>query len=170
MRFPDVFLCRAWGVALKTLADGQTTGPWTAVWCVCSRTEWKELCMAQTDSFCKCVFFTFVFAVLQHVMLLWLKRQHIPHTFHIWNVLLGLFKLEWVFEAFDNSHCPLLQNKPKMFFIQACRGGKTCGIVWLLLLFLNVLQSVFVYICNIIIANQPENRHVQTFAVVTQVG
>ena len=36
----------------------------------------------------------------------------------------GVFQLDWVFEAFDNSHCPLLQNKPKMFFVQACRGGK----------------------------------------------
>uniref|UniRef100_A0A3B5AF86 Caspase 2 n=1 Tax=Stegastes partitus TaxID=144197 RepID=A0A3B5AF86_9TELE len=34
-----------------------------------------------------------------------------------------LLQLDWVFEAFDNAHCPLLQNKPKMFFIQACRGG-----------------------------------------------
>lgn len=40
----------------------------------------------------------------------------------------GLFQLDWVFEAFDNAHCPLLQNKPKMFFIQACRGGKTCQL------------------------------------------
>ena len=23
---------------------------------------------------------------------------------------------------FDGSHCPHLQNKPKMFFIQACQG------------------------------------------------
>uniref|UniRef100_A0A8C7F5L8 Caspase-2 n=1 Tax=Oncorhynchus kisutch TaxID=8019 RepID=A0A8C7F5L8_ONCKI len=35
-----------------------------------------------------------------------------------------LLELDWVFEAFDNAHCPLLQNKPKMFFIQACRGGE----------------------------------------------
>ncbi|XP_063055353.1 caspase-2 isoform X2 [Engraulis encrasicolus] len=33
-----------------------------------------------------------------------------------------LLELDWVFEAFDNAHCPQLQNKPKMFFIQACRG------------------------------------------------
>ncbi|XP_061770922.1 caspase-2 isoform X1 [Nerophis ophidion] len=33
-----------------------------------------------------------------------------------------LLQLEWVFEAFDNARCPLLQNKPKMFFVQACRG------------------------------------------------
>ncbi|XP_011483725.1 caspase-2 isoform X2 [Oryzias latipes] len=37
--------------------------------------------------------------------------------------------LDWVFEAFDNAHCPLLQNKPKMFFIQACRGDEMdCGV------------------------------------------
>nr|XP_021322313.1 caspase-2 isoform X3 [Danio rerio] len=34
-----------------------------------------------------------------------------------------LLELDWVFEVFDNARCPLLQNKPKMFFIQACRGG-----------------------------------------------
>ncbi|RVE62735.1 hypothetical protein OJAV_G00161040 [Oryzias javanicus] len=40
-----------------------------------------------------------------------------------------LLALDWVFEAFDNSHCPLLQNKPKMFFIQACRGDEMdCGV------------------------------------------
>ncbi|KAL2084104.1 hypothetical protein ACEWY4_019622 [Coilia grayii] len=33
-----------------------------------------------------------------------------------------LLELDWVFEAFDNARCPQLQNKPKMFFIQACRG------------------------------------------------
>ncbi|XP_008320960.1 caspase-2 isoform X1 [Cynoglossus semilaevis] len=35
-----------------------------------------------------------------------------------------LLQLDWVFKAFDNAHCPLLQNKPKMFFIQACRGDE----------------------------------------------
>lgn len=40
-----------------------------------------------------------------------------------------LMQLDWVFESFDNAHCPLLQNKPKMFFIQACRGeDMDCGV------------------------------------------
>ncbi|CAL1610931.1 unnamed protein product [Knipowitschia caucasica] len=40
-----------------------------------------------------------------------------------------LLQLDWVFETFDNAHCPLLQNKPKMFFIQACRGeDMDCGV------------------------------------------
>lgn len=40
-----------------------------------------------------------------------------------------LLQLDWVFEAFDNARCPLLQNKPKMFFIQACRGDEMdCGV------------------------------------------
>uniref|UniRef100_A0A8C6KCA8 Caspase-2 n=1 Tax=Nothobranchius furzeri TaxID=105023 RepID=A0A8C6KCA8_NOTFU len=40
-----------------------------------------------------------------------------------------LLQLDWVFEAFDNARCPLLQNKPKMFFIQACRGEELdCGV------------------------------------------
>ncbi|XP_034553161.1 caspase-2 isoform X7 [Notolabrus celidotus] len=40
-----------------------------------------------------------------------------------------LMQLDWVFGTFDNAHCPLLQNKPKMFFIQACRGDEMdCGV------------------------------------------
>ncbi|MCI4374459.1 hypothetical protein PGIGA_G00006560 [Pangasianodon gigas] len=40
-----------------------------------------------------------------------------------------LLELDWVFESFDNARCPLLQNKPKMFFIQACRGEEMdCGV------------------------------------------
>ncbi|KAM4581095.1 caspase-2 isoform 3-T3 [Odontesthes bonariensis] len=40
-----------------------------------------------------------------------------------------LLQLDWVFQSFDNAHCPLLQNKPKMFFIQACRGDEMdCGV------------------------------------------
>ncbi|GAA6110966.1 caspase-2 isoform X1 [Tachysurus ichikawai] len=40
-----------------------------------------------------------------------------------------LLELDWVFERLDNSRCPLLQNKPKMFFIQACRGEEMdCGV------------------------------------------
>lgn len=31
--------------------------------------------------------------------------------------------LDEVFLLFDNRHCPSLLNKPKIFFIQACRGG-----------------------------------------------
>ncbi|TRY86472.1 hypothetical protein DNTS_001097 [Danionella cerebrum] len=31
-------------------------------------------------------------------------------------------ELDSVFGVFDNARCPLLQNKPKLFFIQACRG------------------------------------------------
>ncbi|XP_027509254.1 caspase-2 [Corapipo altera] len=33
-----------------------------------------------------------------------------------------LLQLQEVFRLFDNANCPNLQNKPKMFFIQACRG------------------------------------------------
>ncbi|MEE6486975.1 hypothetical protein FKM82_014747 [Ascaphus truei] len=35
-----------------------------------------------------------------------------------------LVQLQDVFTMLDNAHCPQLQNKPKMFFIQACRGEK----------------------------------------------
>ncbi|XP_070598141.1 caspase-2 isoform X2 [Erythrolamprus reginae] len=34
-----------------------------------------------------------------------------------------LLQLQEIFSLFDNANCPNLQNKPKMFFIQACRGG-----------------------------------------------
>ncbi|XP_071619161.1 caspase-2 isoform X2 [Heliangelus exortis] len=34
-----------------------------------------------------------------------------------------LLQLQEAFRLFDNANCPNLQNKPKMFFIQACRGG-----------------------------------------------
>ncbi|KAM4031415.1 caspase-2 [Anomaloglossus baeobatrachus] len=36
-----------------------------------------------------------------------------------------LVQLQDVFTRLDNAHCPQLQNKPKMFFIQACRGDET---------------------------------------------
>lgn len=36
-----------------------------------------------------------------------------------------LLQLQEVFRIFDNANCPSLQNKPKMFFIQACRGDET---------------------------------------------
>ncbi|XP_077534476.1 caspase-3-like [Haemaphysalis longicornis] len=32
--------------------------------------------------------------------------------------------LESICELFNNKNCPSLQGKPKLFFIQACRGGK----------------------------------------------
>ncbi|NXS06922.1 CASP2 protein, partial [Neodrepanis coruscans] len=35
-----------------------------------------------------------------------------------------LVQLQDAFRLFDNANCPSLQNKPKMFFIQACRGGE----------------------------------------------
>ncbi|XP_071414486.1 caspase-2 [Pithys albifrons albifrons] len=35
-----------------------------------------------------------------------------------------LLQLQEAFRLFDNANCPNLQNKPKMFFIQACRGDK----------------------------------------------
>ncbi|KAG9344931.1 hypothetical protein JZ751_009471 [Albula glossodonta] len=40
-----------------------------------------------------------------------------------------LLELDWVFQSFDNAHCPQLQNKPKIFFVQACRGEEMdCGV------------------------------------------
>lgn len=37
------------------------------------------------------------------------------------------WQLQEVFRIFDNANCPSLQNKPKVFFIQACRGGECPG-------------------------------------------
>ncbi|KAM9174012.1 caspase-2 isoform 2-T2 [Pangshura tecta] len=36
-----------------------------------------------------------------------------------------LLQLQEIFTLFDNANCPSLQNKPKMFFVQACRGDET---------------------------------------------
>ncbi|XP_030043156.1 caspase-2 [Microcaecilia unicolor] len=36
-----------------------------------------------------------------------------------------LLQLQDVFRLFDNASCRSLQNKPKMFFLQACRGDET---------------------------------------------
>uniref|UniRef100_V9KZT1 Caspase-2 n=1 Tax=Callorhinchus milii TaxID=7868 RepID=V9KZT1_CALMI len=36
-----------------------------------------------------------------------------------------LVQIHDIFQLFDNANCPNLQNKPKMFFIQACRGDRT---------------------------------------------
>ncbi|XP_044102704.1 caspase-2 isoform X2 [Neovison vison] len=44
-----------------------------------------------------------------------------------------LLQLQEVFRLFDNAGCPNLQNKPKMFFIQACRGGAIGSLGHLLL-------------------------------------
>ncbi|XP_030874691.1 caspase-2 isoform X2 [Leptonychotes weddellii] len=44
-----------------------------------------------------------------------------------------LLQLQEVFRLFDNASCPNLQNKPKMFFIQACRGGAIGSLGHLLL-------------------------------------
>ena len=33
-----------------------------------------------------------------------------------------------IFDLFEATKCPLLAGKPKMFFLQACRGGMTSHI------------------------------------------
>ncbi|KAH6932601.1 hypothetical protein HPB50_008022 [Hyalomma asiaticum] len=37
-----------------------------------------------------------------------------------------LLHLEDIYSLFGNKHCPALQGKPKVFFIQACRGDMRC--------------------------------------------
>ena len=36
----------------------------------------------------------------------------------------GIIKLDELTSYFDATHCAALQNKPKLFFIQACQGSK----------------------------------------------
>lgn len=36
----------------------------------------------------------------------------------------GILSLDQILERFNNENCPLLISKPKMFFIQSCRGNK----------------------------------------------
>ncbi|KAM4703300.1 caspase-2 isoform 2-T2 [Rhinophrynus dorsalis] len=40
----------------------------------------------------------------------------------VYGIDANLVQLQDVFTKLDNARCPQLQNKPKMFFIQACRG------------------------------------------------
>ena len=36
-----------------------------------------------------------------------------------------LVKVEDIVRYFDGQNCPTMAGKPKLFFLQACRGGKT---------------------------------------------
>ena len=36
----------------------------------------------------------------------------------------GFVLLDDIMSLFDGANCPSLSGKPKMFFIQACQGGK----------------------------------------------
>lgn len=52
------------------------------------------------------------------------KTQKVLVTIYPPFFLVPFHQLQEVFRLFDNVNCPSLQNKPKMFFIQACRGGE----------------------------------------------
>ncbi|KAF7241161.1 Caspase-2 [Varanus komodoensis] len=53
-----------------------------------------------------------------------------------------LVQLQEIFRLFDNANCPNLQNKPKMFFVQACRGGISGTHIHLPALLLSLPLSV----------------------------
>lgn len=36
----------------------------------------------------------------------------------------SIVSVDTILELFNNRNCPLLMNKPKMFFLSACRGGQ----------------------------------------------
>ncbi|KAH9377300.1 hypothetical protein HPB48_020337 [Haemaphysalis longicornis] len=36
-------------------------------------------------------------------------------------------RLESIYEQFNNKNCPCLQGKPRLFFVQACRGARPQG-------------------------------------------
>jgi len=36
--------------------------------------------------------------------------------------------IDKVIAYFDGKHCPALLGKPKLFFVQACQGGKLCSL------------------------------------------
>ncbi|XP_003737223.2 caspase-2 [Galendromus occidentalis] len=42
---------------------------------------------------------------------------------HIYGNDYNLVKLQDIFEKFNNYNCPALRERPKLFFIQSCRGG-----------------------------------------------
>ena len=33
-------------------------------------------------------------------------------------------EINWIISCFDNVRCEMLRNKPKLFFVAACRGSK----------------------------------------------
>ena len=48
--------------------------------------------------------------------------------------------LKWIEKQFDGTRCPGMENKPKMFFYQACRHGIKSLIAIL------ILRNYFVFI------------------------
>ena len=44
-----------------------------------------------------------------------------------------VFKIEDIYNLFSGNNCPTMAGKPKLFFLQACRGGKTLAKAYILL-------------------------------------
>lgn len=55
------------------------------------------------------------------------------------------FELDAIFQLFDNTCCPDLRGKPKLFIIQACRGGNNQFSSSDKVIFIVSLCSLYVY-------------------------
>lgn len=40
----------------------------------------------------------------------------------------NIIRLTDIIEVFDSQHCPCLDEKPRLVFVQACRSGKVINI------------------------------------------
>lgn len=61
----------------------------------------------------------------EHQAFVCIVMSHGIHDDHVIGSDGNFIRTENIFKYFNNSNCPNLIGKPKIFFIQACRGGKS---------------------------------------------